>query len=106
MIALLLLLLPACGDDPKPGTCDSAERVTWDGFGDGFFATYCRSCHSAALTDRYGAPEGVDFDTEAEVRAQEDRVRARLLDAEDMPPGGGVVPDDLELITRWLDCGP
>ena len=103
-MALFALLL-ACGRDSNPGACDSGELVTWEGFAEGFFTTYCRSCHSAGLSERYGAPEGVNFDTEAEVWDQEERVRSRLLEAGDMPPGGGVVAGDLELIERYLDCG-
>ncbi len=106
---LLLVLLSACAGDGDSGgdgsACDSGEPVGWVSFADGFFATYCRSCHAVGLRERYGAPEGVDFDTEAEVRAQEARIRARALTAGDMPPGGGVVEEDLALLTRYLDCG-
>lgn len=99
-----LALLGGCADEGAEPSCDSGEAVDWGGFADGFFATYCRSCHSAGLSERYGAPEGVDFDTEAEVLAQAERIRARALDEGDMPPGGGVVTGDLALLTRYLDC--
>jgi hypothetical protein len=83
-----------------PAAIDAS--LSWSGWADGFFATYCRSCHSASTPDRRGAPEGVDFDHEAEVGAQVARVRARVLEQGDMPAGGGVVQDDLWLLDRYL----
>lgn len=76
--------------------------LTWASWGDGFFATYCTSCHSVGTPDRRGAPEGVDFDSEADVIAWGARVRARVLDAGTMPLGGGVIDEDLLLLDRYL----
>lgn len=124
---MLLLALLACGEAAPSGGPDSADdtgdaaadsgapgdpgetwdctpdpTVTWGGFADGFFATYCRSCHSADTPDRRGAPEGVDFDTRAATLAWSGRVRARVLDDGTMPLGGGVIDDDLVLLEGWL----
>ncbi len=117
----LALLLAACGGDPvaAPGPgggggvavdsgedeCADAVALTWDGWADGFFATWCRSCHSATAPDRHGAPAGVDFDGGDEVMAQAARVRARVLDDGSMPLGGGVPTAELEALDRWLRCG-
>ena len=109
----LLLLLLACGDkesaaddsEARPASCDSAPGVTWDNWGDGFFATYCRACHSANTPARMGAPESINFDTEAEVRAQTDLVRSAVLERESMPVGGGVYEEDLYLLDVLLTCG-
>jgi len=76
--------------------------LTWGSFGAGFFTTYCASCHSAAAANRRGAPDGVDFDAEADVIAWGARVRARVVDAGTMPLGGGVLDDDLALLDRYL----
>lgn len=104
MRATALALLLACAPRGRGAPCDSGAPVSWEGFGQGFFTTYCRSCHSSGLSERYGAPEGVNLDTEAEVLAQEARIRARVLTDGDMPPGGGVLPGDLDLLERYLDC--
>ncbi|GEM_PF-1297774 len=109
----------ACGDGsdvPPPPLDDSATPaadtacaalpdVTWQGWGRGFFATYCDGCHTADAEDRRGAPEGTAFDTLDQVRSQADRIRARTLEGLDMPPGGGVVDDDLWLLDAFLVCG-
>ena len=104
---MILALILACAD-PDAGdssACDTAgPGVTWDGYTRGFFLTYCTACHSASATERYGAPEGVDFDTPTQVLAQAERVRARVIEAQTMPLGGGVPAEDLALLAEWLDC--
>ncbi|MFN7142292.1 MAG: hypothetical protein ACK4YP_00825 [Myxococcota bacterium] len=104
-----MLLLPLASVPPPPDTasagCDTGPHVTWDSFGEGFFTTYCQACHSGTAPNRAGAPVGVDFDTEAQVRAQAERVRVRVLDEGTMPVGGGVYEDDRELLARYLACG-
>ena len=85
--------------------CDSSPSVTWDNWGQGFFTTHCQGCHASTAPDRYGAPEGVDFDNLADLRQWHDRVRVRVLDEEDMPPAGGISEDELFLLGVLLDCG-
>ncbi len=101
----MILLFLACATEApaSPGGCEAS--VSWDGFAHGFFLTYCNACHSEAnVNSRYGAPRGIDFDSEALVYAQATRVRARVLDEGTMPLGGGVRPDDLVLLDRYLSC--
>jgi uncharacterized membrane protein len=109
----LLVALLACSGGPTTDTgdgldqsaCTDAPEVTWDGWTHGFFLTYCTACHSANNTDnRAGAPESVNFDSEADVRDQADRVRARVIEDLDMPVGGGVYDDDLYLLDLYLRC--
>ncbi len=103
----VMLLLFACAGAPDADTsacADAPHDVTWDGYARGFFLTYCAACHSESATDRYGAPEGVDFDTPQQVLDQAERVRARVIEAQTMPLGGGVPPEDLALLATWLDC--
>lgn len=105
----VLLFLLACSDGEDTGAsevdCATAPEVDWGGFAHGFVTTYCVSCHSENNTDqRYGAPEGLDFDTEAEVYASGGRVRVRTLEEQTMPPGGGVFEDDLQLLDVYLTC--
>ena len=94
------------GDTADPAEdCSGVPALSWDAWADGFFATYCRSCHAATAPDRHGAPEGVDFDTEPEVGAQRARVRARTLELGTMPLGGGVPEADLVALDAYLRCG-
>jgi uncharacterized membrane protein len=105
---MILALVLACGVPAPADTGSSADTgacaVTWENWTEDFFTTYCDACHSARTPDRHGAPEGVTFDTEAETVAQIARVRARVLDAQTMPLGGGVFDDDLVLLRAWADC--
>ena len=114
----LALALGCTGDDPPPppltddtgdagfdDRCADLPRVTWDEWGWGFMTTYCQGCHASTAPDRYGAPEGVFFDTEADTLLWAERVRIRTLEDLDMPPAGGVPPDELEILGWWLDCG-
>lgn len=100
----MMLFLLACAPGTAPA-CDTGYEVTWEGWAEGFFLSYCTSCHSEAAVDRHGATPGVDFDTEAQARALADRVRETVLVEETMPWGGGMREDDKVLIERWLDCG-
>lgn len=102
---LLTLMLAGCGGSPvDSGACASVATPGWDGWARGFFTTWCQGCHASGAGDRHGAPEGVVFDTEAEARAQAARIRARVLEQQDMPVGGGVYPDELARLEAWLDC--
>jgi len=114
---LFLMALTACGSKSTtendtatgPAATDTAEvesdcSLNWDGWADGFFATYCRSCHSVTTAERHGAPTGVDFDTRSDAIEWAERIRVRVLEQETMPLGGGVVQTDLEPLDRWLQC--
>ena len=84
--------------------CESGA-TTWDTWGAGFFASYCRSCHSASTPDRRGAPLGVDFDTEAQVYALRHDIERSVLTDGTMPRGGGVPDAELERLRTYLACG-
>lgn len=92
---------PAADSAPS---CEPGIRVTWQNFGEGFFTTYCQSCHSSTAPDRHDAPKAVNFETESQVRSYTERIRARVIEDGTMPVGGGVAPDDLVLLDRYLDC--
>ncbi len=88
-----------------PGPCDGLPEVTWNGWAQGFFRGYCTSCHSVTAPDRWGAPEGINFDTEADVVALKHQIQSSVLDSSRMPVGGGVIESDLELLQIYLSCG-
>jgi mono/diheme cytochrome c family protein len=106
-----LAVLPAlagCSGAPAEDTagCTEADRaVNWENFGVGFFAGYCRSCHSAEADDRYGAPEGLDFDSLEQVRNLRGPIHDSVLGDQTMPVGGGVDQESLTLLATFLECG-
>jgi uncharacterized membrane protein len=115
----LVLLFAACGKDASNGQGigeDTADRAaacqtdtgggypTWAGFGEGFFAGRCASCHAASAPERFGAPDTVTFDSEDDVLRQIDAVQRVILDDASMPPGGGLHADELERLAVYLDC--
>lgn len=107
-MGLLPMLLLACTGAPADTAvdpCADAHDVSWVGFADGFFATYCRSCHSAETQDRFGAPVGMDFDTRDQARTHAAAIRRAVLEQGSMPVGGGVYDEDLILLDEFLACG-
>lgn len=85
--------------------CEKGYGLTWASWGEAYFATYCDACHAADSPNRFGAPDGVSFDTRAEARRWAPRIRARVLEDQTMPLGGGVSDDDLYLLNVYLTCG-
>ena len=115
-----LSLLVACGelesippaDSAAPLTgalaevdCAASPDVTWDNWAGGKLETHCQGCHASQTPDRYGAPDAVAFDTEADARRWRDRIYQRTLVSEEMPPAGGLTDDDKYLLTVFLACG-
>lgn len=105
---MVLFLIMACaGDGPDTAyDCSSAPDVTWDGWGRGFFITYCGACHSETSTNRNGAPTNQVFDTWAEVLEREEDIRRTVLIEGSMPVGGGVYDEDLYQLEVLLSCSP
>ena len=108
-----VLLLVACGGskvgehvdrDTASAALESECEITWDAWANGFFTTYCKSCHSESSSNRYDAPETINFDDLDDVREWFTRVRARTLDEETMPVGGGVPEVELMRLEIWMDC--
>lgn len=101
-------LLLACTGAPDPAPVDDTQgctpTVTWSGWAQGYFRTWCGACHSATTPDRRGAPVSVDFDTLDQVLTYQDAVRAAVLEQGTMPLGGGVFPQDQDLLQAFLDC--
>jgi uncharacterized membrane protein len=92
-------------EDTGADPCDTAPEVSWSGWAQGFFRGYCTSCHSVDTPDRWGAPEGLDFDSEEDVAGRKQQIQSAVLDSDRMPVGGGVIEADLELLQIFLSCG-
>ena len=69
----------------------------------------CTVCHSADAADRtFGvAPAGVAFDTPAQIRARIDRIRARAVETQTMPPANKtfMTAEERALLGRWIAQG-
>ncbi|MCC6623618.1 MAG: hypothetical protein IT385_20335 [Deltaproteobacteria bacterium] len=116
-IAAALLALAACDDGADPHApadvaatpldwCELAPVVTWDNFGQGFLVENCQPCHASASQARHEAPEDVVFDTLADTTRLAERVLIVATgDDPEMPPAGGVSPEDRALLEVWLRCG-
>ena len=99
------LVFLGCSDHTDTASiCDDDLPLTWDNWGDGFFASYCRSCHSESTKQRYGAPDSVDFDDVEDVQLWAERIHVRTIAEQTMPPGGGVLEEDLEFLSQYLQC--
>jgi uncharacterized membrane protein len=118
LLALWLALPIACdaGDDegtPSGALCPDDSTLTWDSFGQQFFADYCTRCHSSELTgaQRQGAPNDHNFDTVQAVRAEIDHTDAEAAAGPDAVntsmPIGGPTPTEAERMKlgEWLACG-
>jgi len=116
---MLFLALLACGDADGPeykdrnrqveqdtgeALLESECEVTWDAWANGFFTTYCKSCHSETSQNRYDAPDHVNLDTVADIRDWSQRIRIRVLDDQTMPVGGGVPEEELVRLDEWMVC--
>jgi uncharacterized membrane protein len=84
------------------------ERVTF-AQADAVIQKRCTVCHSASPADRtFGiAPAGVAFDTPEQVRARIDRILARAVETETMPPANKtfITPEERALLGRWIAQG-
>lgn len=97
----------SCGTDQidsGDSACQTRSAYQWEYFGEPFFMTYCLSCHSVASPERFGAPEGINFDSYDDVAAQSALIRDSVLIRQSMPKGGGVSEDDRMALKIFLDC--
>jgi len=102
---LLCSILIGCGNGSECSEENAEFNITWENWGEGFFISYCNGCHSSDSSNRFGAPENITFDTQKEAQEWLDRIHIRTVQTTDMPPGGGVIEEDLEFLEIWLDCG-
>ena len=128
-----LALFAGCGEDgcpeehdhdveeevgePTGTTCPtSGTTLTWETFGQSFFATYCTDCHSSELTTpeaRMCAPTFHDFDTIQGVRAVADHIDQMAGSGPGttntmMPPNSHPptpTEEERQQLAEWLACG-
>lgn len=112
-LAFLALAIPSGCDDhiigqgiPLTTTCTREPALDWENFGDGLVGHWCRGCHSVELREgqRAGAPPGVDFNSYEDVQLWADRISARAVESESMPPAGGLSDTERAQLGEWLRC--
>ena len=96
---MLLSFFLACGA-PQDTACDVSP--SWDGWAEGFFLTWCSSCHSETTTQRHGAPEFVILDTEEQILPWKERIEIRVIQQQTMPVGGGISAEELDRLQQYL----
>lgn len=108
---LLLLTSPwGCSDRQPLATIDTGQTESctedWWSTGQPLMLDFCAGCHSSQLSGslRFGAPDGVDLETLEGALQHTARIRARVLEDGDMPPGGGMNTEQLERLSAWLAC--
>jgi len=88
-------------------TCTTGSALSYTSFGGSFLLKYCRSCHSASVTEvhRQGATTGVNFDSAREAQVWRSAILGRLGGDKKMPPAGDIDAQDLKAAKEWLGCG-
>ncbi len=89
-------------------SCKGTATVTIDGYGAKFYAVrtivngYCGPCHLAGAVNG-----GKNFDTDANITAAWDRIKARTVDGAPsfMPQGGQLTAIDKQKIADWVTAG-
>jgi uncharacterized membrane protein len=105
----IAIALAACGNDTNPA-CETSF-LRYDNFGAPFITNWCRACHSASVPPdmRQQAPDDINFDSLAEVRAWSSSIERTSGDTAGtratMPPAGGPSAAERAMLTEWLRCG-
>ncbi|MEN0065642.1 MAG: hypothetical protein AAGA48_26105 [Myxococcota bacterium] len=107
-----MVLVLGCGDAvigqgvPLTNTCLREPPLDYDNTGDGLIGRHCRPCHSQFVREaqRGGAPMGIDFDNEEDVLFWAELIEAEAIGDQTMPPAGGMLPVERELLEEYLRC--
>ena len=110
VITTLILLSAACSKDigPNPDlivkTSSACDSITFTKHIKPIVTNYCAvsGCHEAG-----GQSPDLSNDNTLQGQAQAGRIKARLIDQNDMPPAGSPAPtsDEISYIKCWLEAG-
>lgn len=101
LIALVMVTAPRRTDG-------SGEKVTFSQV-EPVIKQRCATCHSENPTDetQASAPNGIRFDTPAQIKKMADRILVRAVHTRTMPQGNktNITEEERELIGRWIAQG-
>jgi uncharacterized membrane protein len=121
LLATSFATLACSGEDDRPvpmsssssgSTCPPGSPLTYESFGQTFFASYCVRCHGSDRvgTERQGAPTGYDWDEYESIALHASEIDAMAAGGprqinRTMPPGEPL-PSDAERreLGQWLAC--
>jgi uncharacterized membrane protein len=107
MIALAVAVAPEPPPEPVAGPPDTT-RIAFP-IVQAIIQERCITCHSATPThpDHSAPPQGIAYDSPAEIRARADRIKAVAVDSPAMPLGNatGMTPEERTILGRWIDEG-
>ncbi|HEU4886019.1 MAG TPA: urate hydroxylase PuuD [Longimicrobium sp.] len=93
----------------RAATAADGDRPVSFGEANAVLQKRCAACHSASPADlTFGvAPAGVMFDTPEQVRSRIERIRARAVETQTMPPANKthITPEERALLGRWIAQG-
>jgi len=95
---------PDTGFQDASDDCDVPPGFNWSGWGQPFFRTWCAGCHGGNAPERYGAPEWLVFDTEAQVYEHRALIHSSVLERGSMPLGGGLPAQEAASLALFLRC--
>ena len=102
-----------CSGGGSGATCPSDSSLSYESFGEDFFARYCTTCHASALNGaaRLSAPSDVNFDTveliQSQIASIDEQAAAGPDGVNTAMPNAGARPSDEERrqLGEWLACG-
>lgn len=92
---------------PQAMPGDPIDGDTYGTFARSFFGSYCVRCHATTRTGaaRNHAPEGLNWDDEATVRANLARIRRAVGELNFMPPSPPTPTcAERQRLVRWIDA--
>jgi hypothetical protein len=121
VLALAPLGCASSADAPAKGEqalstgsrCPSSSTLTYEGWAQGFFASYCTRCHSSTLvtaSERHGATPHANWDDLDTIRVYKVEIDEYAAGGPDvvnrvMPPSDPVPPDEERIkLGEWLAC--
>jgi uncharacterized membrane protein len=105
--SVILLLAVAYGTAPKinNGKCSAVSFSEVSAI----VESRCIRCHSSKPTDEVytSPPNGVKYDTPAEIVAKKDLIMQRVVVTKTMPQNNktNMTPDERELVRCWIEQG-
>lgn len=99
---MMWLLIVSCASS-EDVVVEECSPLYYENFGRGFLTENCQGCHAQHSTDREGAPDNIYFDNEESVLLWRESI-VQEIEAETMPPAGGLTPELRSAALEWLSC--